>query len=60
MGLRPRPGLEVGIGQSDVGDDDGICADVGHGSGDDERRGGEESEDGELHRWSFRRVKIRM
>lgn len=55
-----RSGLDGRIGQSDVGDNDGVCVDFGHGSGDDERRSGEESEDGELHRWSLARVKIRM
>ena len=56
----PRSGLDGRIGHSEVGDDDGVCGNFGHGSGDDERRGGEESEDGELHCWSLARVKIRM
>ena len=60
-GFGLRSDLEAGISHSEVGDDDGICVDIGgHGSGDDERRGGEESEDGELHYWSLRGVKIRM
>lgn len=56
-----RSDLEAGISHSDVGDEDGICVDFWHGSGDDERRGGgEESEEGELHYWSMRGLKIRM
>jgi hypothetical protein len=56
-GVGLSSGLEVG--HSDVANDDGVCVEFGHGSGDDKRRGGEESEDGELHRWSLMRMNIR-
>ena len=57
LGLRTD--LEGGIRHSNVGDGDRVCIDWGHGSGGDERRSGEESKDGELHRWSLTRTKIR-